>query len=218
MSVRSDRLSCMSSNPSMREQILKAALECMRVGGVRGTTTQANARYAGAGEVSINHNFTNLSERSMEAIVHATSGSRQRSMGMAALVGRNSVEENLSDLLVDVTAFLREITPIAGSVMGDPDLKAWFARGQKPQSHDEDLTPLTGVVEIAEYLEAEHVGGRIAQEKPWEVCASMLIGSSLHYVYTEALSTTGMPGLLKNNDRSVRGFARSVVTSLLDVN
>lgn len=208
----------MSSNPSMREQILQAALECMREGGVRGATTKSIARCAGVAEGSIYNHFTNRSELIIEAFGQATSDIRQRAMGMAALVGKNSVEENLTDLLVDVTAFLREITPIAGSVMGDPDLKAWFARGQKPQSHDEDLTPLTGVVEIAEYLEAEHVGGRIAQEKPWEVCASMLIGSCLHYVYTEALSTTGMPGLLKNNDRSVRGFARSVVTSLLDVN
>jgi len=134
------------------------------------------------------------------------------------LVGKNSVEENLTDLLVDVTAFLREITPIAGSVMGDPELKSWFVRGQKPQSHDEELTPLTGVVEIADYLKAEHARGRIAQEKSWEVCASMLIGSCLHYAYTEALSATGILEILNDKYRSVHGFARLVVTNLLDVN
>ena len=198
----------------MRERIVEAALECMREHGVRGTTTKIVARRAGVSEGSIYNHFTNRSELIVEAFGLATRAIRQHARRLQQLVGTNTVEENLVTLMEAVIEFLREIAPIAGSVLGDSELRSWFTEGKAPDPEGQPLTPLTGVVELSEYLEREHQAGRLPERGSWVACATMLIGACLNYVYLELLSSSGIASVLSDGEVSPRAYARAVVHTL----
>ncbi|MGI5271461.1 TetR/AcrR family transcriptional regulator [Nonomuraea sp. CA-218870] len=204
----------MDPRAPMRDRIVAAALACMREHGVRGTTTKMVARRAGVSEGSIYNHFTNRSELIVDAFGLATQAIRQRTHGLGQLVGVNTVEENVVTLMEAAIAFLRDVAPIAGSVMGDAELRSWFTEGTVPDPEGRPLTPLTGVAELADYLQREHQAGRLPAHGSWVACASMLIGACLHYVYLELLSPSGIAGVLPPEEGSARAYARTVVRTL----
>lgn len=199
----------------MHDRIVEATLECMREHGVRGTTTKTVARRAGVSEGSIYNHFTNRSELIVEAFVTATDGIRHHAEGLTQLVGANTIEENLVTLMNEVIQFFREVTPIVGSILGDPELRSWFSRGEVSGAESGPLTPLTGVTEIAAYFEAEHQLGRIPDPRPWPVVAAMLIGSCLQYVFLEMLTPSGIHSVDSESASSQTDYTRSVVRTLL---
>ncbi len=204
----------MTPSSAMRERILEAAMACMRDQGVRGATTKVIARRAGVSEGSIYNHFTNRSELVVAAFRQATLGVRGRALGLRDRVGANTVEDNLVDLMDEAIGFLRVILPVAGSVIGDPDLREWFAHAQDSGVDREAVTPLLGVSEIAHYLEGESREGRLARRASWVPAASMLSGACLQYAYAELLSPGGVAGLMPDGSRSEREYARSVVRTL----
>lgn len=206
----------MEPTSATREKILDATMACMRDNGVRGATTKMIASRAGVSEGSIYNHFTNRSELVVAAFRQATSGVRRRAFGLRGRVGASTVEDNLVELMAEAIGFLRGILPVAGSVMGDPDLREWFVRGQEPGADREPDTPLLGVVEIARYLEGETRQGRLAQRDSWIPAASMLSGACLQYAYAELLSLDGVAGLMPDGARSEREYARRVVRTLFE--
>ncbi|GAA4512577.1 TetR/AcrR family transcriptional regulator [Brevibacterium yomogidense] len=204
----------MNLGTSMRDRILAAALECMREHGVGATTTKNVARRAGVSEGSIYNHFSNRSELIIEAFGDATSAIRHRAIGLKQLVGTNSVEENVVELMEAIIEFLREIAPIAGSVIGDIELRSWFTDEPAMSSAGQRLTPLNGVVELSDYLEREHEQGRLRERDSWVVCASMLIGACMQYVYLELLSPSGSASIFTMDENSVHEYARTVVRTL----
>lgn len=200
----------------MRDRIAGAALECMREYGVRGTTTKVIARRAGVAEGSIYNHFATRSELIIEAFGLATSEMRRRAQSLGNLVGTKTVEENLVTLMGSIVEFLREISPIAGSILGDSELRSWFANGTVADSHGEPLSPLTGVTELSDYLECEHQQGRIAKQLPWRTCASVLIGACLQYVYLEQLSPSAIAEMRSSGGKSPAEYAREVVRIVLN--
>ncbi|MEV4161868.1 TetR/AcrR family transcriptional regulator [Nonomuraea dietziae] len=207
----------MSETTPMQDRILRAALECMREQGVRATTTKMIARQAGVSEGSIYNHFTNRSELIVSAFAMATREIRHHAEGLEYLVGKNTVTENLVSVAESIIEFFREVSPITGSVLGDPELRSWFADGEVRDLADRSLTPLTGVVEIASYLEREHAGGRLPGRASWPVVAAMIIGACQHYVYLELLSPRGIHDVTAEDISSPAGYAREVVRTLLDV-
>lgn len=199
----------------MRERILTAALDCMREHGVRTTTTKLVARQAGVSEGSIYNHFTNRSELIVAAFLVATEGIRHHAEGLSRLVGVNTVEENLVTLMNEVIDFFREVTPIVGSVLGDPELRSWFTRGEISNPSGGALTPMIGISEITAYFEAEHQLGRVPARRSWAVVASMLVGSCLQYVYLELLSPAGLHGLDSESNASQMDYAYDIARNLL---
>jgi AcrR family transcriptional regulator len=199
----------------MRDRIVEATLECMREHGVRGTTTKIVASHAGVSQGSIYNHFTNRSELIVEAFRLATGTIRDHAGSLEQLVGANTPEDNLVTLMEAVIEFFRGIAPIVGSVLGDPELRSWFTDERVPDPTGRPLTPLTGVVELSEYLELEHQAGRLPEQGSWAACATMLIGSCLHYVYLEMLSPSGVAAVLPDTQTSAAGYARTVVRTLL---
>lgn len=199
----------------IRQRIVAATLDCMREHGVRATTTKLVASKAGVSQGSIYNHFTNRSELIVEAFMVATEGIRDHAEGLTHLVGANTVEENLVTLMNEVIGFFREVTPIVGSILGDPELRSWFTQGEISNPSGGALTPMIGVNEVASYFEAEHQLGRIPEPHPWPVLAAMLIGSCLQYVYLELLSPSGMHGLDSTGDSSQSGYTRGVAQTLL---
>lgn len=200
----------------MRDRIMEAALECLREHGVRGTTTKSVAARAGVAEGSIYNHFANRSELIAETFGLATQGIRRHADGLAHLVGKNTVEQNLVSLIEEAIEFLRDIAPIAGSLLGDAEIRARFTGGTISVEDGRPLTPLTGVEELAAYLEREHEHGRLDARESWVGCASMLIGACMSYVYAELFSPAGIAALLPKGENSARGYANAVVRSFLD--
>lgn len=198
----------------MRDRIVAAALECIQEHGVRGATTKLVARRAGVSEGSIYNHFTNRSELIVDAFRAATQPIREHAHGLRQLVGTSTVEDNVVTLMEVVIEFLRDVSPIAGSVLGDAELRSWFASGAVPDPEGQPLSPLTGVVELGDYLRREHEMGRLPERASWVTCASMLIGACLHYVYVELLSPSGITSLMPAEQRSAREHARAAVRAL----
>lgn len=199
----------------MHDRIIRAALACMRDHGVRATTTKMIARQAGVSEGSIYNHFASRSELIVSAFSVATQEIRQHAQGLDDLVGKNTVAENLEAVAESVIGFFREVSPITGSILGDPELRSWFTDGEVRDLTDRRLTPLTGVVEIAAYLEREHAGGRLPGRAAWPVVAAMLIGACQHYVYLELLSPRGIHDVAAADISSPAAYAREVVRTLL---
>ena len=201
----------------MRNRILEAALDCMRETGVRGTTTRSIARRAGVAEGSIYNHFTNRSELIVDAFALATHDIRAHVAALQQRVGTHTVEDNLVSLMEAVIEFFEEIFPIVGSILGDPQLRSWFTDGTVASPQGEPLTPLTGVVELGKYLEAEHDQGRLAGNRCWTTCASLLIGACLHYVYLQMLSPQGIAGVTAQSGQSPRTYAREATRTLFEI-
>lgn len=199
----------------MRDRIIRGALECMREHGVRSTTTKTVARRAGVSEGSIYNHFANRSELIVDAFVVATQEIRHHAEGLDRLVGENTVEENLVSLIEAVIDFFRDVAPIVGSVLGDPELRSLFTGGEVPDPKGGPLTPLTGVVEVSAYLEQEHALGRLPDRGSWPVVAAMLIGACLQYVYLELLSPDGIHTVVPQDISSPADYAREVIHTLL---
>lgn len=200
----------------MRERIVQSALECMREHGVRGTTTKLVARRAGVSEGSIYNHFANRSELVVEAFGLATRGIREHATGLSRLVGTRTVEDNLVSLMESIIGFFREIAPVVGSVIGDPELRGWFTEGKVSDLDGQPLTPLTGVNELRDYLECEHELGRLPSRQAWAACATMLIGACMQYVYLELLSPMNFTDALVDGNDPGHSYARTVVRTLFD--
>lgn len=199
----------------MSDRIVEAALVCMREHGVRGSTTKVIARQAGVSEGSIYNHFANRSELIVSAFEAATRRIRQRAAELEHLVGSNTVAANLTSLAEAVIEFFRELSPIVGSILGDPELRSWFAHGEVRNLVDRPLTPLTGVAEVAAYLEREHAHGRMPDRPSWPAAAAMLIGACQQYVYLEMLTPGGIRDLAPGQLDSDADYAREVVRTLL---
>lgn len=198
----------------MRDRIIEATLDCMREHGVRGATTKTVARCAGVSEGSIYNHFTNRSELVAEAFGSVTQEIRGHAGGLQRLVGVNTVQENLVTLMEAVIEFFGEIAPIAGSIIGDPDLRSWVTEGTVSSREGPPLTPLTGAIELSAYLEAECEAGRLPPRGSWSVRATMLLGACLHYVYLDLLAASGAAGVLPDGEKTAHEYAHAVVGTL----
>lgn len=198
----------------MRDSIVSSALECVRVHGVRGTTTKLVARRAGVSEGSIYNHFTNRSELIVAAFGLATLGMRDHATGLRRLVGTNSVEDTLVSLMESMIEFFRQVAPVVGPIIGDPELRGWLTSGDVSDADGQPLTPLTGVNELRDYLEREHALGRLPARRSWTACATMLIGACMQYVYLELLTAVDLTDALADTEDPGRSYALTVVQTL----
>lgn len=164
-------------------------MRCMRDHGVRSTTTKMVARHAGVSEGSIYNHFTNRTDLIIAGFIAATANIRDTAENLQRSAGAGSVEDNLTTAMAEIIQFFRRIAPIACSIIGDPELRAWFTDGQVAAPEGGPLSPVNGVVGVSAYLEKERAIGRVAVGASLPVAASMLIGACLQYVFLESLST-----------------------------
>lgn len=198
----------------MKERIVRSAVESMQEHGVRGTTTKVVARRAGVSEGSIYNHFANRSALIVEAFGAMTAGIRRHAASLGSLAGTGTVEQNLVSLMESVMEFFREIAPVVSSVIGDPELRAWFSEGRVTDDDGSPLTPRTGVDELSDYLASEHRLGRLPERPSWTACATMLIGACMQYVNLELLTPIGLSDSAADSGEAVHTFSRSVVRSL----
>ena len=148
----------MHESTPIRDRLVTATLECLRQHGVRATTTKSIAHHAGVSEGSLYNYFANRSELDVTALAAASHDIRQHAAALHRLVGENTVAANLEALSISIIEFFRDMAPVAGSILGDPDLRSWAAGGGIQDDAGRSLTPSIGIDEVTAYLEREQIG------------------------------------------------------------
>ncbi len=179
------------------EQILEAARAVFMDQGLKATTAQI-AEQAGISEGSIFRRFSSKHDLFLAAMGLPEPPFFARLDGLA---GKNSVEENLFAIGVQMVDFFTELVPkmmmIASSGVIDESLR-----------DADEVMPVKGLRLISNYFDAEIKAGRLAIGDP-EILARMFAGSLHHYAFAETV------GINKFMPIPKQSYVRGVVQFIL---
>jgi AcrR family transcriptional regulator len=193
---------------AMRERIVAAALRVMAKRGATNATTREIAREAGVSEGSLYNHFENKTELFGAAFGSVSSGIRTAMQELAASVGERTVEENLARFASAAARFYEDLLPMAGSVLGDPDVLGWLQRTGRAGG------PAMGQVGLVRYLGLEQACGRLGEDAQLPFIAAGLLGACQHRAFAVLLGGDGsppVPGL----DTDLEEYGRRVAHTLL---
>jgi AcrR family transcriptional regulator len=196
----------------MQERIVAAALRVMAKRGATNATTKEIAREAGVSEGSLYNHFENKTELFGAAFGSVSSGIRTAMQELFGAVGERTVEENLARFGSAAVHFYEDLLPMAGSVLGDPEVLAWLQRTGRAGG------PAMGQVGLLRYLGLEQERGRLSEEAQLPFIAAGLLGACQHRAFAALLggeSSPPIPGLDTDVDVYARQVAHTLLTSQL---
>jgi AcrR family transcriptional regulator len=171
-----------------REVILDGALEVMRARGLARTTTKEIARASGFSEATLYKLFADKTDLVLCVLAERLPRVTVMTDGVAGLVGKNSVKENLTAMIAEIERFYEASLPLGMSLFSDVELlaretEALRARGAGP-----------GVLaqRVVEYLRGEQAGGRVSTSAPIDAAATALIGACLQHAFLDAFNDRGL--------------------------
>jgi AcrR family transcriptional regulator len=192
-----------------RDAILDGALEVMRTQGLGRTTTKEIARAAGFSEATLYKVFTDKTHLILAVLAERLPQIALTPEGVAALVGKNTVKENLTAMVVEIDSCYREILPTVMSLFSDTDLltreiAATHSRGG----------PGPGVIVhyVGEYLKAEQAGGRLGTTISPDAAALALVGACMHHAFLGSMSDLESG---QDQDEGFGALAEGIVAAVL---
>ncbi len=196
----------------MGERIVAAALRVMAKRGATNATTREIAREAGVSEGSLYNHFQNKTELFGAAFGSVSTGIRAAMQELLGAVGEHTVEDNLARFASAAVRFYGDLLPMAGSVLGDPEVLAWLQLTGRAGG------PAMGQVGLLRYLGLEQERGRLRQDAQLPFIAAGLLGACQHRAFAALLggeSSPAVPGLDTDFDEYARGVAHTLLTSQL---
>lgn len=193
----------------MRERIVAAAVRVMAERGATNATTKEIAREAGVSEGSLYNHFENKTELFGAAFGSVSSGIRSAMEELFGALGKDTVEENLARFAGSAVRFYLELLPMVGSVLGDPEVRAWLQRTGRGGG------PGQGQVGLVRYLTAEQERGRLRGDAQLPFIAAGLLGACQHRALAALIGGAGAapaPGL----DTDLDDYGRHVAHALLN--
>lgn len=162
-----------------RDRILDAAEQVLRSDGLARTTTRKIAAAAGFSEATIYKHFTSkedvfvavLGER-LPAFMALMTASRQPT-------GSRPIRETLIEIVAAGLAFYEASIPIAGSVLGDPDLLARHSRAMQEQG----AGPHRPIEALATLLGRERDAGSLREDMNVGAAAALLLGACFQQAF-----------------------------------
>lgn len=126
----------------------------------------------------------------------------------AGFVGKNSVRENLTAMLIEIAQLFDASLPIAMSVFSDPELLARDAEAIQARGG-----PGPGFIiqRISEYLQGEQAAGRVSTTAPVGAAATALVGACMHHAFSSFYDHRHG----EDRDKDFAALADSVVTAIL---
>lgn len=194
--------------PPMRERIVAAAVRVMVERGVASATTREIAREARVSEGSLYNHFESKTDLFGAAFGSVSSGIRTAMQELFGALGRGTVEGNLACFASTAARFYADLLPMAGSVLGDPEVRAWLQHTGRAGG------PSLGQAGLVRYLAAEQERGRLREDAQPPFIAAALLGACQHRAFAALIGGEGAapaPGL----DTPVDDYARQVVHTLL---
>jgi AcrR family transcriptional regulator len=172
---------------AIREAILSAAEECIRVHGMARVTTKDIARHAGCSEGSIYNHFEDKLDL-LSAVISARLPDLMGLVGaMAERAGSGTVQENLAEVMQRALQFFGDVVPLMGSMFGDPQLLCRY----QATFVGENGGPPHSVQAVVDYLRAEQRLGRVKVDADPEAATVILLGACYEYALIQRL--TGRP-------------------------
>jgi AcrR family transcriptional regulator len=156
------------------ETIIEAARKLFLEKGFRVSTAEI-AKAAGVSEGSIFNRFS-----TKEALFHSAMGIPQLDFEklFEARVGQGQVEEQLTEIMLELVSFFRELMPRMMMLWAHPGMNP-LELHRKP-----DTPPLLMLKAFTHYFDEEMRLGRIRSADP-EVTARMCLGSVYNFVFFE---------------------------------
>jgi AcrR family transcriptional regulator len=170
-----------------RARLIEATAQVVSEVGYANASTRAIARAAGVAEGTIYRHFPNKAAMFLAAAVDRNDPIIEWMSGLLSRAGRDTVEENLTNCLVHLSALRKQMLPLELALLTDPELA-----GQ--QRHvalgPPEARPVGPPEYIAEYLAAEQKLGRVradlAADRMAIVILATLFGLSVPLFDVEA--------------------------------
>ncbi|GGL74286.1 TetR family transcriptional regulator [Streptomyces fumigatiscleroticus] len=186
-----------------RERILDAARELMLTLGLARATTKEIARAAGCSEAALYKHFASKEELFIRVLMERLPRLGPLLRSLADEPGRQSLEENLTEIVRQAALFYEQSFPIAASLYAETQLK---------RRHDDTMRrigsgPHVPIEGLDAYLRAEQAAGRIRPDADTFAAASLLLGACAQRAFAYDATPAGRP--------EVDGFARRLARTLL---
>jgi AcrR family transcriptional regulator len=171
-----------------RDEILDSAMEVMRTRGLARTTTKEIARVAGFSEGTLYKVFADKTHLILSVLSERLPQIALTTEGVADLVGKNSVEENLTVMVVEIERCYRAILPTVMSLFSDMELLALEIEAANSRGG-----PGPGVMThyVGEYLRGEQAAGRVSATTSVDSAAFALVGACMHHAFLGSFSDLG---------------------------
>ena len=159
-----------------REKLMLATEHLLRTDGLARLTTRAIAREAGVAEGALYHHFKDKAALLLAIVRDRMSDFRATLDDLPARVGKNTVRENLEQVLDIAYESQHRIAPVLCSLFADRKLLASVQKtvaecGTRPESP---------VAAVAAYLGAEQGLGRVARDISPQAAAQLMLGGCFH--------------------------------------
>jgi AcrR family transcriptional regulator len=161
-----------------RDAILDGALEVMRARGLARTTTKEIARASGFSEATLYKLFTDKTDLFLSVLAERLPQVTVMTDDVAGLVGKNTVAENLTAMLIEIERLFDATLPIAMSLFSDADLLTREADAVRARGG-----PGPGIIleRVGDYLRGEQAAGRVSATAPVRPAATALVGACMHH-------------------------------------
>ena len=192
-----------------RDAILDGALEVMRARGLARTTTKEIARASGFSEATLYKLFTDKTDLFLSVFAERLPQVTVMTDDVTGLVGKNTVEENLTAMLIEIERLFDASLPIAMSLFSDADLLAREAEAVQARGG-----PGPGIIieRVSDYLRGEQAAGRVHTTAPVYAAAAALVGACMHHALLGSF-TYHQPDGAREHDFAA--LANGVVSAIL---
>jgi AcrR family transcriptional regulator len=192
-----------------RDEILDGALEVMRTRGLGRTTTKEIASVAGFSEGTLYKLFADKAHLILAVLAERLPRIALTTEGVADLVGKNTVEENLTVMVVEIESCYRTILPTVMALFSDMELLALQIEAANTRGG-----PGPGVMVhyVGEYLRGEQAGGRLSGTASVDAAAFALVGACMHHAFLGTFSDLGSADY---QEESFGPLAEGIVSTVL---
>jgi AcrR family transcriptional regulator len=191
-----------------RDAILDAALEVLRTRGLARATTKEIARASGFSEGTLYKLFTDKTDLVLCVFAERLPQVTVMTSDVAALVGKDSVQENLTAMLIEIEQLFDASLPIAMAVFSDPGLLAREAEAINARGGP---GPGFIIARVGEYLRGEQAAGRVSSTAPLDAAATALVGACLHHAFSSFYTR----GQAEDRSEAFAALADGVATTIL---
>ena len=171
-----------------RDRILDGALDVMRSRGLARASTKEIARAAGVSEALLYKLFADKTDLLLCVFAERLLwGSALRDY-VTDRVGKRTVAENLTAMLIEIEQLFDANLPIAMSLFSDVKLMAREVEALQARGG-----PGPGILiqNVSDYLRAEQVAGRVRTGVPIDAAATTLVATSLHHAFAAFICVGG---------------------------
>jgi AcrR family transcriptional regulator len=188
--------------------ILDGALEVMRTRGLARTTTKEIARASGFSEATLYKLFTDKTDLLLSVLAERLPQVTVMTEGVADLVGKNTVRENLTAMVAEIERFYEVSLPIGLSLFSDVELLARETEALRERG----AGPGVLLERVVEYLRGEQTRGRVGTSAPVDAAAIALTGACMHHAFLGAFNERGLGA---EREEDLRAFADGIVAAIL---